>query len=64
MSLNNLTIPVADFYDILLAKFYGKTYYAVDWTKEGYEDHSCKITYTEHNGKLSVTDVKYLEGQR
>ena len=31
-------ILVADFYDILLAKYYGKTYYAVDWAEEGSED--------------------------
>ena len=54
-------IPIADFYDLLLAKYYGNTYYAVDWATEGYDDRSCKITYTQHNGKLYVTDVKYLE---
>ena len=31
-------ILVADFYDILLAKYYGKTYYAVGWAEEGSED--------------------------
>ena len=54
-------IPVADFYDILLAKYYGKTYYAVDWATEGYDDRSCKITWTEHNGKIYITNVEYLE---
>ena len=43
-----------------LAKYHGKTYYAVDWATEGRDDRSCKITWTEHNGKLYVTDVKYL----
>jgi hypothetical protein len=54
-------ILVADFYDILLAKYYGKTYYTVDWATEGYPDRSCKITWTEYNGKMYITDVKYLE---
>lgn len=52
----------SDFYDILLAKYYGKTYYTVDWATEGYPDRSRKITWTEHNGKMYVTNVEYLEG--
>ena len=50
-------IFIADFYDILLAKYHGKTYYAVDWATEGRDDRSCKITWTEHNGKLYVTGL-------
>ena len=54
-------ILVADFYDILLAKYYGKIYYAVDWATDEQYDRSCKITWTEHNGKRYVTDVEYLK---
>lgn len=59
--LTNQLFPVADFYDLLLARYYGNTYYAVDWATDGYDDRFCKITYTEHDGKLYITDVKYLE---
>lgn len=59
--INKNKIIIADFYDLLLAKYYGRTFSVVDWATEGYDDRSCKITFTEHNGKIYVNSVEYLE---
>jgi len=53
MFLNNLTIPIADFYDILLAKFYGKKY--------SFDSVNALIEVYNWDGKYYVTDYEVID---